>query len=288
MNEVHMNRTLKSLSFFFLMIGVIQVSSVLSPAHADMIEGIVAVVDNSVIMYSDLVKKMDALGAKSHDQATARQVLQLMVEDMLIKKVYRAMSLPEVDLKQAEEVSKSMKIDVESAKTFIMKSTLMEIMVKSRVVVTEAMIHTYYENNKQYAGKDSIHLKQILINKDSAKAEQALQEIRKGESFDDAAKKYSDVLASGSADIGWVSLNDLAEEAHKVLEPAKPGDIVGPVTLGNKILIYQAVERGVAGGRPFEEVRDEIVDTLQVKYRNEAFEHWLKMVMAEHYIGIFI
>jgi hypothetical protein len=284
-----MKRTVKIICCLLLAGSCVLFSSGLNPARADMIDGIVAVVDDSVIMYSDLIKKMDELGAKSHDAETTRKVVQLMVEETLIKKVYRSMGLPPVEPKQAEEVAKNMGTGRESAAIYIMRSTLMEYMVKSRVVVTDSMVKSYFEGNRHYAGTDSIHLKQILIgNNDNEKAEEAIKAIRKGKQFDVAVLEYSDNKSLDAADIGWISMIDLAEEASKALASAKPGDVVGPIALGGNILIYQVVERGLAGGKPMEEVRGEIVDTLQEKTRNEAFEHWLKMIMAEHYIGIFI
>jgi parvulin-like peptidyl-prolyl isomerase len=260
-----------------------------SPARADMIDGIVAVVDDSVIMYSDLIRKMDELGAKVHDAETTKKVVQLMVEEMLIKKVYKSMGLPNVDPKQAEEVSKNMSISKDSAAVYIMRSTLMEFMVRSRVVVTDNMVQAYFEGNKQYVGKESIHLKQILIgNNNKEKAEEAVKAIRDGKDFDAAVLEYSDNKNPDAADIGWISMNDLAEDAANALALSKPGEVVGPVALGGNILIYQVVDRGLAGGKPIEEVRGEITEMLQEKARNEAFDHWLKMIMSEHYIGIFI
>ena len=257
-------------------------------AHADIIDGIVAVVDDQVIMYSDLQKKMYELGATEYTDAAARQVLQLMVEDLIVTRAYKAVGLPPVDPKQAEEVAKKAGVDVASARSLIMKSTLMDIMVKSRVVVTESMLRDYYEKQKQYEGRESVHVKQIFIRKDAAKAKKALEELQKGTPFDEVAAKLSDALVSGSPDIGWVAVGDLAEEARKELETAKTGALVGPVTLGDNILIYQVVERGVAGGKPIEEVRPELMDTLQERYRKEAFDHWLKMILADHYVGIFL
>jgi hypothetical protein len=35
-------------------------------------------------------------------------------------------------------------------------------------------------------------------------------------------------------------------------------------------------------------VRDEIIEALQEKYRKEAFDHWLGMIMADHYIGVYL
>jgi parvulin-like peptidyl-prolyl isomerase len=164
----------------------------------------------------------------------------------------------------------------------------MEMMVKSRIVVTESMIKDYYVSHKTYAGSESLHLKQILIKKDAVKANKALEDLHRASPFDEVAKAYSDLMAGDNPDIGWIAVDDLANEARTALAAGKPLDIVGPITLGENILIYQIIERGVSGGKPIDEARDEIVETLQEKFRNEAFEHWLKMIMGDHYIGIYM
>jgi peptidyl-prolyl cis-trans isomerase C len=253
-----------------------------------MIDGIVAVVDEKAILYSDLLKKMHDLGSKEYTQTSARQVLQFMVEDIIVEKVYRSLGLPQVDLRQAQDVAKNMNIDVASGQSMIKRNTLMDLMVKSRVVVTDSMIQDYYNTHKEYAGVESVHLKQILIKNDPEKAQRAIKDIRSGMTFDEAAKAYSDVLAGNTADIGWTGIHELAGEIRTSLEEAKPGDVVGPLSLNGNLLIYQVLERGTAGGKPLEEVRSKIVETLQETYREEAFEHWLKMIMAEHFIGIYL
>jgi parvulin-like peptidyl-prolyl isomerase len=248
----------------------------------------VAVVDDKVIMHSDLVKKMHDLGAKEYNASTASQVLQLMVEDAIVDKVYRSLGLPQVELVRAEDAAKSMNIDVASAQSVIKKSTIMELMVKSRVVVTETMVQDYYESHKEYSGADSLHLKQILIKNDPVKADKAIADIKSGRPFDEAAKDYAEKTAGSNPDIGWIRIDELASEARNVLEPAKPGDIVGPISLGENILIYQVLERGVSGTKPIDEVRSEIVEMLQTKHQQEAFDHWLKMIIADHFVGIYM
>jgi len=263
-------------------------AATIRPARAEMIDGIVAVVDDTVIMYSDVLKKMKELGAKEYSIATARQVLQIMVEDAVVEKIYKRMGFQPVDLRHAEQMARDMDIDVASARSLLMKSTLMDLMVKSRVVITDAMIQEYYAGMKEYAGADSVHLKQILIKGDEEKADKAVSELKSGKGFDEVAGTYSDILVSGSPDIGWVALKDLAPEVHKILETVKPGETAGPVLLDGNFLVYEVVERGVTGARPLEEVKGEIVEALQEKYRKEAFEHWLNMIMADHYIGVFL
>ena len=257
-------------------------------AQGEMIDGIVAVVDDKIIMHSDLVKKMQELGAQEYESSAAGQVLQIMVEDVIVDKIYRSMGLPRVELRQAEEVAKGMNVDIVSAQSLIKRNSLMEMMVKSRIVVTESMIKDYYDSHKAYAGSESLHLKQILIKKDAEKANKALEDLRKAIPIEEVSKVYSDFTAGDNPDIGWIAIKDLANEARTSLAAGKPLDIVGPITLGENILIYQIIERGVSGGKPIDEARDEIVETLQDKFRNEAFEHWLKMIMGDHYIGIYM
>jgi parvulin-like peptidyl-prolyl isomerase len=198
------------------------------------------------------------------------------------------MGLPRIEPGHAEEVAKGMNVDIVSAQSMIKRNSLMEMMVKSRIVVTESMIKDYYDSHKAYAGAESLHLKQILIKKDAVKADKALEDLHKAVPFEEVAKSYSDLTAGNNPDIGWIAIKDLASEASSSLTAGKPGDIVGPITLGENILIYQIIERGVSGGKSIDEARDEIVETLQEKFRNEAFEHWLKMIMGDHYIGIYV
>ncbi|HOY76146.1 MAG TPA: peptidyl-prolyl cis-trans isomerase [Deltaproteobacteria bacterium] len=257
-------------------------------ARAEMIDGIVAVVDDTVIMYSDVIRKMGELGAQEYDLATTRQVLQIMIEDAVVDKVYKRLGLQPVDIRRAEQTAREMNIDVGSARSMIMKSTLMEIMVKSRVVITDAMIQGYYDSRQDYAGTESFHLRQILVRGDPDRARRAMEELASGKRFEDVAASHSDLLVDGSPDIGWVAVKDMAKEVRDALESAKKGDIAGPVQAGEAILIFEVVEQGSSGGRPLEEVRDEIIEALQEKYRKEAFDHWLSMIMADHYIGIYL
>jgi len=280
---------LRGIMWILPLASAVLIALLCTPAHAEMIDGIVAVVDDKVIMHSDLVKKMHDLGAKNYEASTAEQVLQLMVEDAIVDKVYHSLGLPQVELGRAEDAAKSMNIDVASAQSMIKKTTIMDMMVRSRVVVTETMVQDYYDSHpKEYSGAESLHLKQILIKNDPVKADKAMTDIHSGRPFDEAAKDYAEKTAGSNPDIGWIRIDELASEARKVLETAKPGDIVGPVPLGENILIYQVLERGVSGGKPIDEVRSEIVETLQTKHQKEAFDHWLKMIMADHFVGIYM
>jgi len=256
-------------------------------ADAELVEGIVAVVDDSLVMVSDLERKMKEMRAPDNE-AAAHSVLKLMVENIVIEKIYKGMGLPGINREEATNVASRGKISLQDANALIMKSTLMDIMVRSRVVITEKMIFDYYNSNEDYSGRDSVHLKQILIKKDQQKAAKARQEIDSGRTFDDVAAEYSDLLISGGSDIGWIALENLSEDARTDIEDAKDGDIIGPIEINQFFAIYMLVQRDVAGGRAFEDVSEDIRVLLEDKYSKEAFDHWLNRIMTEHFIGIYM
>ncbi len=258
-------------------------------ARAEKIDGIVAVVDNAIIMNSDLHKKMAELGAPMASRTAEKQVLELMVEDIVIAKIYKSMGLPPVGDNEAQAFAESQKVSLETAKSYIMKSALMDIMVKSKVVVTGNMIRNYYLSREEYQGENAVHLRQILVTGDGSKVESALKELESGGDFEEVAKKYSDVLSSGTSDIGWIPIDDLSEEIRNGVSNAGPGDIIGPITVGaDRQALYQFVEKGFSGQKSLDEVRDEIADILEKKYQQEAFSHWLQKMMSEYFIGIYI
>lgn len=261
---------------------------VAGPAQANRIEGIVAVVDNTIIMESDLKEKMVELGAPEENISAQRQVLELMVENIVVKKIYKSLGFPPVSEKEAQEYAKKTGIKEEDAGYMIMKSTLMDVMVRSRVVVTEKMIQDYFNENQSYKGRESVHLKQILIKDNPTGAQKAFDDIKGGKDFEKVAKEVSDILLSGSSDIGWVAIEDLSDDVRKVVVNAKPGEVVGPIAMNGYNAIFEVVEKGVYGKKSLEEVYPEITEKLQTKYQQEAFRHWLEKMMSKYFIGTYI
>lgn len=257
-------------------------------ASGEMIDGIVAVVDDTIIMASDLHEKMESLGAPAYDLATQRRVLDLMVEDIVVKKIYESLGLPPVAEQEAQELSEKSGMSLSDAQSYIRKTALMDLMVRSRVVVTENMVRSYYERQSKYRGKPSVHLNQILVRENPERIKYALDELEEGYSFEEVAKRYSEVLVSGSPDIGWVAFEDLSPEVRSALQTAQPGDVVGPIDMNGYQAVYELLERGIHGGASLEEVRDEITIELQKKHQFEAFDHWLEKMMSEYFIGIYI
>lgn len=281
-------RSMRYRSGIGILLGALLLVSACQRAHAELIDGIVAVVDNSIIMDSDLQRKMDELGSSRRDRDAQRQVLELMVEDIIIQKIYGSLGFPRVGDEEANALAEKMNVSPATARTYIMKSSLMDMMVRSRVVITENMVKNSYEKNPEYRGKQSVRLNQILIKGDPELMNRALGELKAGKPFVEVAKEYSDVLASGSPDIGWIAMDDLSGEVEALARDARPGEVIGPVGVDAGQAVYQIVEKGMSGGEALSDVKDEITEALGRKYQQEAFNHWLHKMMSEYYIGIYI
>jgi parvulin-like peptidyl-prolyl isomerase len=256
--------------------------------QADRIEGIVGVVDDTIIMVSDLKEKMAELGAPKNSLSAQRQVLELMVENIIVEKIYKSFGFPQVDPKEAQSYAQNSKISVSQATSLIMKSTLMDVMVRSRVVITDNMIQDYFAANVEYAGRQSVRLKQILIKNDEEKAQKAFSDIQGGRPFDDVAQEVSEILLSGSSDIGWIAIDDLSDNVRDAIVAANPGEVVGPFKMNAYYAVFEVGSKELVGSKDLEDVYPEIVETLQTKYQQEAFKHWLNKMMSEYFIGMYI
>ena len=254
------------------------------PARAETIEGIVAVVDERLIMQSDLDARLDEMSVDSNDTARVQRVLDIMVEDIVVEKTYAKYGLPPVDPKQVTAVAQQNQTSYAFARALIMRKMLMDMMVASRVVVTPQMIKHHYEATPKYSGRLSLQLEQIAIKDDADRTAAAMASIKAGKPFDEVARSFSDLLNGGNASLGWVPLDHLDQTARAALENAKAGDIVGPVAIGGYSCIFKVTGRDTIDRQELDKVRDEIVTSLEDKTREQAFEYWLKLAMSEHFI----
>ncbi|OPZ59052.1 MAG: Foldase protein PrsA 2 precursor [Deltaproteobacteria bacterium ADurb.Bin510] len=252
---------------------------------AAMLEGTVAVVDDHVILMSQLKSRMQQLKLDPADAALSEQVLAQMVRERIIAEAYTELGLPAPSAAQVGDVVAKTGASPEEASAYLMQMQLMNMMVGSRVVVTDRMVKDYYDAHPEYAGQDSLKLRQLVCG-DEARALAARKILKAGKDFDAA-------LAVSGADpqlteVGWVGLAELAPEAAAALKKARKGEVVGPVQLRDTWLVYLVEERDLHGGRPLEEVRAEIVKTLDEQHRQAAFEYWYSSTIAQRYIGVYL
>jgi peptidyl-prolyl cis-trans isomerase SurA len=181
----------------------------------------------------------------------------------------------------------------------IQRSRLVNREVKSKVVITEEEIKAYYEKNRDtYGGGKKYHLWNLLVKlprspspaeKQNAQSllEDAMAEIRKGRSFQEAARLATNesqgVLGS---DLGFFRVEELTPQLREAVRRMKSGE-VSPVVetdFGYQLIYVQEIEDAPA--RPLAEVEAEIQEVLYRQYVEDKFSSWLSDLRRRSHIRI--
>jgi peptidyl-prolyl cis-trans isomerase SurA len=115
------------------------------------------------------------------------------------------------------------------------------------------------------------------------KAETILNAVKRGESFAEAAGKFS----LTPSDVGFVSQSDLDPRLAEYLDGLKPKE-VAPVSTQEGIQLIQVVNRRSGEARSFEEVAPEIRRVLQQQEMEKHFSEWVKTLREKAHVKIML
>lgn len=129
----------------------------------------------------------------------------------------------------------------------------------------------YQQNIKQYEVPNRVHVQHILFNtvdkKTDAeieevrkKAEDVLNQIRKGGKFDELAKKYSEDPGTKDkgGDLGWIVQGQTVAEFEKAAFSLPPGSVSDLIKTQYGFHIIKVLEKETAHTKPLEEVKESI------------------------------
>ena len=280
--------------------------------RAEVVDRIVAVVNDDIILLSELNRELkpysERIASAGYSPAKMDQMLYKIRTDMLdrmidekltdqeIKRSKIFVTEKEIDgaierLKEAnyytdEEFRKTLAnqgLDMEEyrkrLKEQILRTRLVNLEVKSKIVITKEDIHAYYEKHRdRYASEKKYHLRNLIM-----KLPPQADETQKLE----AEKRMTGILArlkagqpfdkSGTAgrDLGLIPFRKLSPQLQSILKDMKPGAYtpVLDTDQGYQIFFVQDIES--APGKPLDAVHDEIERQLYEEIVNEKFRSWL-------------
>jgi len=161
----------------------------------------------------------------------------------------------------------------------------------------EAM--AYYETHKKELEQpEQIHLAEILVSTgDSpdqakldaakAKAEQLLDQIRKGAKFEDVAKQSSDgPTAAQGGDLGLFKRGMLADELEKITFGLKPGEVTDVIRTRQGYVILKVVEHQQGGIPAYKDVENRVMEALYYEKLQPALRTYLTKLREEAFIDI--
>ncbi|MGA8180877.1 MAG: SurA N-terminal domain-containing protein [Desulfobacterales bacterium] len=181
----------------------------------------------------------------------------------------------------------------------ILRARLVNINVKSKIVITKEDIKAYYEKHlDKYGGKKKYHLRNIIMTvpgpSDSdkrleikAKMDEILKKLKAGQSFETLAKEYSESpAASDGGDLGLFEFDALSPMLQKAVKQIKPGGFtpVLDTDQGFQIFFLQKIVKTV--GKPLEAVSPEIEQILYDNTTDQKYHDWIQSLREQAVIKI--
>lgn len=289
---------------------------------SEVVDRIVAVVNDDIITMSELqnmAKSMKAQAginpSRKEDQAIQRQMLDALIDRKLAKAEAkrRGITLTDKEIKAAlerfmqknnipgdEALAKALSQEGLTLKEFreqvadqMVQERLLIVVVKEKGMVSEAEVRRIYEEQFKTTGA-RIHLRSVILpfspgatapQKEEAKkkAETILEEVKRGASLAEAAKKVS----ASETDLGEVAQSDLDSRLVEHLSKLKPKEVI-PIETPQGFQLIQLVSRRTGEARPFEEVAPEIRRMFSERKMEQQFSEWLKTLRDKAHIKIML
>lgn len=276
-------------------------AAVAEGARAEVIERVVATVNDDAIFLSELRRKAAPFleqvvaGASEADRPARikrlyEQFLKELVDDQLIEQTAKKMNVvvSGSDVEQAiENVRKQNSLDAarfwEAVKSQgftekqyradvrkqILRLKVTNQRVRSRVNLSDDTVREEYDDRVRKARRrQRFHPEHIFIGlpqtasaTDVANAMKKAQELRAGLT----PENFSSVASQrGGGDLGWLDQGDLSEDLENALLALDPGQISAPVRGPSGVHIFLLRERQTGGVQipPFEEAKEAIYREL--------------------------
>lgn len=187
----------------------------------------------------------------------------------------------------------------EQLKKQLLRMKLVNLEIRSKIVITEEEIKSYYEKHSDnYRGERKYLLQNLYIrlpalasyqDKQTASAmmESIHQELESGKPFDALAEEYAGTKAMiETSDLGYFKLDDLSDQLRQAVGALQAGTHT-PVLesdFGFQIVYVKAIEE--VGGRTIEEAAPEIQQKLYNEVVDQKYESWLQLLRARSHIKI--
>ncbi len=287
-------------------------------ARAEIIDRVVAVVNDEVITLSELDEAClpyfqkylpgikDPLEEEQMVRRIRQEVLERLIEEKLISQELQKYHI-QVSDQEVEDFVQNMVRQMGGEERFreflaaqgltlmeyrekvreqIRKLKLIQGSVRARIVITDEDLRRYYKEH-YLSGNQRVYVLAAIVNQDQNKIKEAAQELSQGKSFQEVARRYSELPGSGEG-LGSFKLEELAPEVRKILLDMKPGEVSPPVKVGETWQIFKVLEIKEEPPVPFEEVKEEIYQKLYQKELDEYFKKWLKELKENAFIKVLL
>jgi peptidyl-prolyl cis-trans isomerase SurA len=291
---------------------------------AEIVDRIVAEVNNEIITMSELMAATKSLEAQVGINPKGKMNKELerkTLENLIDRKLARAeakrrgikIEKKELDAAMAElrkrnhlendeafkaalgKAGISMKELRQNIADQIIQQRLVMVTMKTKVLpsVSDAEVRRFYDEQYKETGV-KVHLRGIQIPFPPGATDAQKEEVKKkAERIMTEVKNGASFQAAASkeglttSDLGFMSESDLDPRLAQFLSRLKPKE-VGPALTPQGIQLFQLVERRSTERRPFEEVAPQIRQLLSQQGMAKEFGQWVKTLRAKAHIKIML
>ena len=287
-------------------------------ASAEVVDRIVAVVNNEIITLSDLNKATlpyrKSIEGSQNSGEKKQELIQTLERDVLKKLIDRSLTFQEAAKYNIgvskEEVDSAInnfmtakKMDPEELETAlaadgltlkdyqlkmkkeILQSRLISRAVRSQVIITDADIKTYYDSHVDaFTGVKKYHLRNILMENEADLA--AIEpKIGNPDSFEQLAREHSiGSNASDGGDLGVFDINNFSEEIKISLQALEKGEHTPVLYVGQGYQVLFVADILMEGNKTLVQARDQIENILYKEKAEKRFKEWIESLKTHAHI----
>jgi peptidyl-prolyl cis-trans isomerase SurA len=294
------------------------------PGHAEIVDRIVAVVNDEIITMSELeqmtrmIQSQAGANPKSKEgQALKREMLEALIDRKLAKAEAkrRGIEISDKEVDQAvEDFKKNNRLPDDAtmnqalAKAGLtvkeLRQQLADQIQQERLVfiavgakkteVSEAEARRFYDANFREGGGNQVHLQIINMPYPSGATSGQKEEVQKR-----AETVLKDYRLGGSLaevqrkhsltsqDLGFINQTDLNPQLGELINKLRPGE-VAPIQSPEGFQLVILVEKRSGKPRSFEEVAPEIRRMLSSQAMQKQFAEWVKTLREKAHIKIML
>jgi peptidyl-prolyl cis-trans isomerase SurA len=319
--------------WLILVIGIFGAGLIMpKQGQAVLVDRIVAVVNEEIILQSELEQRLiplkEVLKQKEYSPEEKSRVFEnqskLMLDQMIYDKLadqqarkYRIeISEQEVTATIArirsinklteESMQRMLELDGMTMETYrtqikekLLRTRLVNLEVKSKIVITDEDVQTYYDAHRdRYLGKTKYKLRHLLLRvspmasdmeqaKVLQRAQALKQRLQAGESFPELAETFSEASsAAKGGELGVFGINLLTEKVQSAIQGLGAGSVTEVVETEQGYQIFYIEDIISSDGKVLDDARQEIQETLYAQDVDRKYKAWLKRMRESAHVEI--
>lgn len=289
-------------------------------ASQEIVDRIVAVVNDDIITLSQLHKAVQPylkqVTSSQRSDAVKKQMVETIEKDMLQTMIDRTLTQQEAarqqisvsddDVQSAIENFKQQNgLDQEGLEAALeadgisleeyreriredmIQSLLINRVIRSRIIVTQADIEAYYlAHPEKFKGEKKYHLRNILVATEED-AQQVVFRLDQGLSFSEAARRFSMGSNAGDGgDLGIFDMDTFNDTIKAAVKPLKKGAYSHVISTQQGFQIIYVEDILEVGGKTLEEASEEIQEILYREQGEEKFARWIDSLKKNAHVKI--